>query len=292
MNINWQKSAFFAIFLMGVNGCAIRQNIKGPGETNINEKGGIPDNYKLVWADEFNNVGMPAKDKWQFDTSRNKEGWYNNELQYYAANRSKNVRIENGILTIEAHKEDLNQDDFPDWGGQKFTSGKITTDGIFSFTYGFVDVRAKLPCQTGSWPAIWTLFSDANLEWPDGGEIDIMEHTGIRSGEIVQTTHTKSYYHITNTQKSVSTKISDVCDSFHNYQLTWTEDFIKMGIDGQNYFSFRNDKSGNIANWPYFKPQYLILNLAIGGMFTKPAPVDENSLPWQFQIDYVRVYQK
>lgn len=260
-----------------------------PGSPRIVEIGGIPAGYALVWSDEFNIDGLPDSKKWQYDYGQNKDGWYNNEKQYYSVGRAKNSRVENGKLIIEAHKEDLSE--FSDWGGQKYSSARIHTDNILEFTYGFVEVRAKLPCQIGSWPAIWTLFGDEDYEWPEGGEIDIMEHTGSRPGTITQTTHTKNYHHAINTQKSVDTLISDACETFHNYQMLWTKDYVKMGVDGNFHFIYRNFDGASKADWPFSMPQFLIINLAIGGDFTGKAGIDDNGFPSRFEIDYVRVYQ-
>ncbi len=266
-----------------------------PSCTTINQiennSGQVPSGYKLVWRDEFSGAA-PDLSKWSYDTSRNLDGWYNDERQYYSANRAKNTRIENGILILEAHKEDLNKTDFPDWGGQKYTSGKLISAGKFDFTYGYVEVRAKLPCQIGSWPAIWTLYSDPNADWPDGGEIDILEHTGATPGLIQASTHTLKLNHIKGTQNTAYKTIPHACDSFHNYHLEWTKDYIKQGVDGQNYMSHLNSEPNDFGKWPFDTPQYIILNLAVGGMYVGAKGIDDNSFPWQFQIDYVRVYKK
>ena len=113
---------------------------------------GVPAGYVQVWADEFDRPGAPDPKKWAYDTSRNKEGWYNEELQYYAADRPENVRVENGRLILEARNERLA--DKADFGGQDYASGKLVTSGLADWKYGYIEVRAKLACGRGLWPAI------------------------------------------------------------------------------------------------------------------------------------------
>ena len=103
---------------------------------------GIPTNWKLVWADEFDQAGLPNASKWMFDTERNKAGWYNNERQYYSKDRLENAQVDNGLLTITARKEQLNN--ASDYGGQAYTSARLLTRGKASWTYGYFEIRAKL----------------------------------------------------------------------------------------------------------------------------------------------------
>lgn len=112
-----------------------------------------PANARLIWHDEFNGTALDAG-KGRYDTSRNKQGWFNGELEYYSA--GQNLSVANGFLTIEARHEKLDPKRFPDWGSQEYTSAKILSEGA-GWTYGFYEVRAKLPCARGMWPAIWML---------------------------------------------------------------------------------------------------------------------------------------
>src|SRR6266404_6814456 len=156
-----------------------------------------PANARLVWHDEFNGTALDGN-HWQFDTARNKQGWFNGERQYYSA--GQNLRVANGLLTIEARHEKLNPNLFPDWGGQEYTSAKILSKGS-GWTYGFYEVRAKLPCARGTWPAIWMLPVEMT-KWPDEGEIDIMEQVGAEPNLIYASLHTKLFNHILKTQRS------------------------------------------------------------------------------------------
>jgi beta-glucanase (GH16 family) len=262
----------------------------GPGTPAISETGGIPPGYRLVWSDDFDVAGLPDAAKWSYDTERNAAGWYNNELQYYAQARAENSRVVNGMLEITARKEDLSSAGFGDWSGQKYSSARLFTRGKASWTYGFVEVRAKLPCGTGSWPAIWTLSNPPQTAWPDDGEIDIMEHVGFDQGVVHGTVHTGAYNHVRGNDKSATINIPDLCNEFHRYQLGWTASRITLGVDDHNYYQYSNDGSGN-AEWPFDSPQFLILNIAVGGDWGGQQGVNDTIFPITMQIDYVRVYQ-
>ena len=260
-----------------------------PITAGTDESLALPAGYKLVWSDEFEKPGLPDSGKWAWDTARNKQGWYNNELQYYAADRLENVRVESGHLIIEARKERLSGKS--DFGGQDYASGKIVTKGLADWRYGYIEVRAKLPCGRGIWPAIWMLASDGKRGWPAMGEIDIMEHVGWDPGRVHGTVHTKAYNHTVGTQKGSSTLVADACTAFHNYQLDWNADRILIGIDGRAHMRFDNDHKGDPATWPFATPEYLILNVAVGGWGGQMG-IDPAAFPAKMEVDYVRVWQK
>lgn len=263
----------------------------GPGASAINEAGGIPTGYNLVWSDEFDTDGLPDATKWAYDVDRNFAGWYNNELQYYANARAANSRVEDGNLVITALREDLSTEGLTDWGGQLYSSARLVTRGKAQWTYGFIEIRAKLPCGRGTWPALWMLSAPPQTTWPDDGEMDIMEHVGFDPGVIHGTMHTAAYNHTRNNARTATTTVADACTDFHKYQLTWTANQIKVGVDDHNYYQYSNDHSGN-AEWPFDSPQYLIMNIAVGGDWGGQMGVDEAAFPAQMEIDYVRVYQQ
>jgi beta-glucanase (GH16 family) len=242
-----------------------------------------PKGYVLKWSDEFNGNGMPDQRKWSYDTEANKTGWYNNELQYYAVNRKKNSYLASGALNITAWKEKLTT--APDYGGQAYTSARLISRDKFAFTYGFVEVRAKLPCKKGMWPAAWMLGTGA--KWPDAGEIDFMEHVSITPGEIYGTLHSASTAGTDGDGGSIHS--NSVCQAFHLYQVEWTKDFIAFALDGVVYHKVANKGLG-AAQWPFTKPQYLLLNLAVGGDW--PGPPEDASFPSTFSVDYIRVWQR
>lgn len=254
--------------------------IAATGATPVVAK--VPKGYHLVWSDEFNKPGLPDPGKWMWDTHANKRGWYNEELQYYAANRAENARIEDGKLVITARREALT--DAADYGGQQYTSARLTTQGKARWTYGFFEIRARLPCGAGTWPAIWTL-GDGRPH-PDGGEIDIMEQTGNDPSNVSATIHNRATVGTYGNGAAIT--LADVCEVFHDYQLTWNPDALAVTIDGKPVHRYaRQGKTA--AGWPFDQPQYLLLNLAIGGAMG--GKVDDAIFPRRFEIDYVRVYQ-
>lgn len=233
-----------------------------------------------AWSDEFNYSGLPDSSKWSYDVGGH--GWGNNELQFYTASRPENARVENGNLIIEAHRED--------WEGKNYTSARLVSKGKGDWTYGRIEVRAKLPKGLGTWPAIWMLASTTPLAWPDDGEIDIMEHVGFDHGRVHGSVHTKKYNHVAGTQKTAQVMVPDCSENYHVYGLNWTKDSIHVSVDGKDYFHFANEKTGKDA-WPFDQPFHLLLNIAVGGNWGGMKGVDENIWPQRMEIDYVRVWK-
>ncbi len=238
---------------------------------------------KLVWSDEFDKGTLPDTTKWAYNIGTGSNGWGNNESEYYTKD-STNARIENGSLIIEARKESK--------GGKNYTSARLLTQGKASWTYGRLEIRAKLPKGIGSWPAIWMLGSNFEgpgaVGWPACGEIDIMEHTGKELGAISFSAHSKLLNWTLGTQKTYKTNIDNV-DAFHVYSIDWTKDMIKFYVDGVLYYNVPNDGRG-VDAYPFVAPQFLLLNLAVGGNFAGNS-VDDSIFPIRMEVDYVRVYQ-
>lgn len=253
--------------------------------------GALPDGYEMVWSDEFNGTGLPDPARWTYDTHANKTGWYNEELQYYSDGRLENSRQEEGRLIIEAHAEELDPAAFDDLGGQEFTSARLITRDTQTWTYGFFEIRARLPCAYGSWPAIWTLGTREGVGWPEIGEIDIMEHVGRNPGVVHATVHTKDYNHVLGTQRESVVRLPDACETFHRYQLHWTEDRVLVGIDDVMYYELENDGTG-YGSWPLVDPHYLLLNVAVGGWGGEPEEINPDDFPVRMEVDYVRVWQQ
>jgi beta-glucanase (GH16 family) len=248
-----------------------------------------PADARLVWSDEFRGNALDIS-RWQYDTARNKEGWYNGELQYYSAGRSENLRVGNGVLTIEARREALDPARFADWGGQKYTSARIFSKGP-GWTYGFYEIRAKLPCARGTWPAIWMLPVEMK-KWPEDGEIDIMEQVGAEPNLIYASLHTELFNHTRNTQRSAQNLVPTSCTAFHVYQLDWTPESITIGVDGHGILRVLNDRPGGKGAWPFSTPFDIILNLAIGGDWAAAKGIDDAAMPQRMEVDYVRVWQR
>ncbi len=242
----------------------------------------VPAHYRLVWADEFDVAGLPDATRWAYDTERNRLGWYNNELQYYSGPRLDNARVSGGRLLITARRESLST--APDWGGQRYTSTRLITRGKAAWTYGFFEIRAKLPCGRGTWPAIWMLGTGG--VWPDDGEIDIMEQVGSNASRVFGTVHTQGGSG--GAGRGAATQVADACTAFHDYQLHWTADEIAIGVDGVVYFRYPNPRSGR-RFWPFDAPQYLLLNIAIGGVLG--GTVDDSIFPVTMEVEHVRIWQ-
>ena len=247
----------------------------------------LPDDYRLVWQDEFDTGELPDPRRWAYDTHRNRQGWYNGEAQYYARNRPRNVRLEDGKLIVEAHAERLNRADHPDWGGQDFTSGRLVTRGRESWRQGFFEVRARLPCGRGTWPALWLLPERETGRW-QGGEVDIAEHVGAQPGVVHHSVQTPDRNFRSGNQRSGTTAVPDACTAFHRYQLHWTDTWIRIGVDDRVGLSVRVADLGIRLGTPMF----LIVNLAIGGHWGGAQGVDAAALPARLEVDYVRVYQR
>jgi len=257
--------------------------------------------WKLVWADEFNEPGLPNPAKWDYETGFIR----NNEQQYYTRARRENARVEDGVLIIEARKEQWKNPAYDPAaqgrgrgrGGRgrefaEYTSASLTTRGKASWTYGRIEVRAKLPAGRGTWPAIWTLGTNQRqVGWPACGEIDIMEFVGFEPGVVHANIHTKKYNHVLKTGKGDKIRIDDASEAFHVYAVQWEPDRLDFFVDGRQYFTFRNEGTGPDA-WPYDQAQFLILNLAIGGSWGGQKRIDDSIFPQQFCLDYVRVYTR
>ncbi|TLX75030.1 glycoside hydrolase family 16 protein [Labilibacter sediminis] len=240
--------------------------------------------YELVWSDEFDYVGLPDSAKWGYDTEGNIQGWGNNEDQHYTVARKQNAWVEDGVLHITAIHEEYED--------KMYTSARLMS--LADWQYGKVEVRAKLPDAKGTWSAIWMMpggwsFKDGN--WPDIGEIDIMEHVGHDLGVIHASAHSKDYQWQKNTQKTATVNITDVNTKFHSYIIEWTPKVMKAYVDDQLYFSYRNEGKG-VDKWPYDKPFYLIMNIAVGGAWGSVQGIDAQAFPQTMEVDYVRIYQK
>ena len=239
-----------------------------------------------TFSDEFAGSAID-RSTWWFDTSRNALGWHNNERQYYSAARPKNARIENGALVIQAHHEKLSKARFADWGGQAYTSARLVTRRAYG--YGFYEVRAKLPCGRGAWPAIWLLPSSG--KWPDAGEIDIMEMVGWNPNVIHATLHSAAFNHRLGTQRGAEKRVTNSCTAFVRYQLDWKPHSITIGINDRGFMRVANDQAGDAAAWPFTRPYQLILNVAVGGDWGGQRGVDNNAFPQAMHVDYVRYWQ-
>lgn len=240
--------------------------------------------YTLVWSDEFDYSGLPDSSKWEYDTEGNEHGWGNNEAQFYTKKRIENALVENGVLNITAIKEDF-QD-------KEYTSARLVSKA--DWQYGKFEVRAKIPNGRGTWAAIWMMpggwtFNDGN--WPDVGEFDIMEHVGHDAGVIHASAHSRDYQWQKGTQQTDTIHVSTASENFHSYIWEWTPTVVRAYVDEKMYFEYENEGLGE-GKWPYEKPFYLILNVAVGGAWGSLQGIDAEAFPQTMLVDYVRVYKK
>jgi beta-glucanase (GH16 family) len=256
--------------------------------------------WKLVWSDEFNQPGAPDPSRWNYEYGFVRNG----ERQFYTEGRPENARVENGMLIIEARKERFaipgsrpaakpgSKGRSGRGGGYaEYTSASVTTQGKAAWTYGRIEVRAKLPVGLGTWPAIWTLGSNIRtVGWPACGEIDIMEFVGFKPGVVHTNIHTSASNHVKGNNRGSKLTLADASTAFHVYAMEWDKQKIDVFVDGRKYFTYRNEGTGR-GGWPFDGPQYLILNLAIGGSWGGQKGIDDRIFPQRFEIDYVRAYE-
>lgn len=252
--------------------------------------GEIPIFDNLVWHDEFDIDGAVNNQKWFHQTLiPNGNSWYNDEIQHYT-NRIQNSFVSNGHLSIVAIKEP-----FTNQGVTKqFTSARLNSK--FAFTYGKVDVRAKLPSGNGTWPAIWTLGKNINepgaywqtqgfgtTSWPACGEMDIMEHWGNNQNFVQSATHTPSSFGATINHGGQF--IETVSSEFHTYTLYWYPNKLVFLVDDKIHFVYQPSIQ-NASTWPFTLDQYLLLNIAI------ESSISPNFTQGSMDVDFVRVYQE
>lgn len=252
------------------------------------------ENWKLVWADEFEVAGAPDPKKWT-----NEVGFIRNkEAQYYTVGRKENARVEDGKLVIEARKERYPNERFQAGNNRRgpefaeFTSASLTTENLAEWTHGRVEVKAKLPQGRGVWPAIWMLGTNIReVGWPACGEIDIMEYVGFEPDVIHANIHTRKYNHVKGTGKGDRLKVEKPFDAFHVYAIEWSGEKIDFYVDEEKYFTYAKEDGAGDDAWPFDQPHYLILNLAIGGAWGGQKGINDSIFPVRYEIDYVRVYE-
>ncbi|SDX94313.1 Glycosyl hydrolases family 16 [Lutibacter oricola] len=226
----------------------------------------------LVWSDEFDTAGAPDTANWTYDLGAG--GWGNGEAQTYT-NNAENVIVEDGVLKITAKAD----------GSGGYTSTRLKSQGLQSFKYGRIDVKAKLPASQGTWPAIWMLGdSFSTVGWPKCGEIDIMEQKGQDKATSLGTLHWWDDASSSNASYGTTTSVENASTEFHVYSLDWDETSLKIYVDDVEFFSMNN--SGDL---PFNDNFFVILNIAMGG--TLGGTIDPAFTEDTMEIDYIRVYQ-
>jgi beta-glucanase (GH16 family) len=262
---------------------------------SVSIKAQTPSKRKLVFADEFNYTGLPDSTKWDYEKGFVREA----EPQYYTVKRLQNCRVENGMLVIEGRKEQYPNPGYKAGSNKRtekeefapYTSGSINTYGKYSWRYGRIEVKAKVPGGNGSWPAFWMLGDDHKTKgWPLCGEIDIMEFLGRDSTKVHATVHYADSLG-RHRQQGTAPVMGKPADDFHIYAVDWDDKTMDFYYDDQKYFTFeyKNMKGADVN--VFKKKFYLLLNLALGSKEDWGGPQDDTILPIKYYIDYVRVYQ-
>jgi len=242
-----------------------------------------PEGMELVWSDEFDGDTID-RSNWTFDIGG--WGWGNGEAQYYT-DRPENARIENGLLVIELREEE--------YDGSFYTSTRLKTQGLREFQYGRMEARIKVPAGSGTWPAFWMLGADFDNEsddpskqWPNVGEIDIMEYVGREPDLVLGTIHGPGYSGAGGRSKWNRQEF-DIADDFHIFAIDWDAEGIRFFFDDDMYFEIGPEDLGD-REWVFDQPFFFILNLALGGTLGGSIAPDLE-YPIQYYVDYVRVYQ-
>lgn len=241
--------------------------------------------WELVWHEEFDGDAID-RTNWTFDIGG--WGWGNGEAQYYT-DRPENARVENGLLVIEARQEK--------YENSYYTSARLLTQDLQEFQYGRIEARLKVPPGAGLWPAFWMLGSDFkrnpddpyDSNWPEAGEIDIMEYVGREPDLIMGTVHGPGYSGSTGRSKW-NRQDFEIADDFHTYAIEWNYDGISWFFDGDKYFTLRREDIGDLE-WVFDNEFFILLNLALGGQFAGQISLD-TKFPANLYVDYVRVYQQ
>ena len=237
--------------------------------------------WQIVWQDEFEGTELNLKN-WTFDIGGN--GWGNQELEAYT-DRPENVRVEDGMLVIEAREE-------PEMvAGRDYSSARLKTQGLHAWQYGRIEARIKLPYGQGIWPAFWMLGDNLYQKgWPTAGEIDIMEFIGREPEHIYATVHAPGYSGGNGVGSSLTVSADSLRNDFHVYAIEWEENEIRWYFDDQQYFKLTPDDDVP-DQWIFDHPFFIILNLAVGGRWPG-YPDDTTEFPQFLYVDYVRVYQR
>lgn len=241
--------------------------------------------WKLVWSDEFNGASGSAVDakNWTFDVGNGSNGWGNSELEYYTNGTNNAAMDGTGNLVITARKESM--------GGMAYTSARLKTQGLHAWQYGRIEGRMKIPAGQGIWPAFWMLGNDiATVNWPNCGEIDVMENIGKEPNIIHGSAHGPGYSG-GNPLTAQTTLSAAVSSAYHLFAVEWDATSIRWYVDDTLYSTKTNADIPSGTTWVYTHPFFIILNVAVGG--TWPGSPDGTTVfPQQMLVDYVRVCQK
>ena len=237
-----------------------------------------------LFRDDFDGTGLEALDRGAWNVEVNCDGGGNNELQCYV-DSAENIFLSDGMLHITARRE----------SDGRVTSGRLTTQGKVEIAYGRWEARLKVPGVLGTWPAFWTLGNDiGNISWPACGEIDIMENfqraPPDRSGEsIYSTAHSAKHSWGTNTALPGGFSTALDLTQFHVVRMDWSPDKLEFFVNGNRTWHLDRSPGSTNYDWPYAKPHFALLNLAIGGNGVGYATPPDDAYPLTYSIDYVSI---
>jgi beta-glucanase (GH16 family) len=233
---------------------------------------------KLIYHQDFKQVGSIDRTLWTLEVG---EKWANNESQCYVDD-SDHAFIKDGKLTLKAtiHEGE----------SCKYRSARLNSRGKFEYQYGKLIIRAKMPTGRGAWPALWLMGAQKGfVKWPQCGEIDLVEFAGNRPGIITCAIHTQTYNHRKGNDKGTKISVKDASQTFHDYILIWTKEYLSFQIDDIEFFRVRKVAGDTADEWPFDQPFYLIMNLAVGGWYG--GKIVDQDLPFDMQIESIKIYQ-
>ncbi len=243
--------------------------------------------YTLVFEDRFQGCALDSEN---WNVELHEPGWVNEEWQRYV-DSPDNIRVQDGTLSLCPVRR-LRED-----GTVEYTSGRISSRGKREFTGGLFEARLKVPRGRGYLPAFWLLADEEKYgPWPVCGEIDIMEIMGQDTGRNYGTVH-YGLPHAQN-QGQLVLEQGDFAEEFHDFVLVWEPEELRWYVDGHLYHRVRSWFSaateGEPAPFPapFDHPMYLILNLAVGGVWVGYPDETTDFEHAAFTVKYVRVWQK
>ncbi|MCY1083312.1 glycoside hydrolase family 16 protein [Archangium lansingense] len=270
-----------AMVTLACDPAANRTTKPDPLPTNPQQPGS---EWQLVWQDEFEGTAgtPPSAERWVHDVGGH--GWGNEQWEFNTA-RPENASLDGaGNLLITARKES--------YQGRSYTSARINTRGRFEHTYGRFEARIQLPVGRGIWPAFWLLGANlAEVDWPECGEIDIMEYRGQLPALVRGSLHGPGYSGGGNIGYEHAVSGGKLNEDFHVYAVEWEPNRIRWLLDGVTFFETTPARLPAGARWVFDHPHFIILNVAVGGNFVGP-PDNSTVFPQQMKVDYVRVYSR
>jgi len=293
------------LLMLAAAGTAQNSKATAQGNGNATQNAAIAaqesGEWRLVWHDEFDGTGAPDSTKWQSEYGFVR----NEEAQWY---QPENAYLLGGVLVLEGRCDSVPNPHYradapADWRNRpyaQYSSASINTRGKFSFQYGRMEVRARIPAVCGAWPAIWTL--GTAREWPSCGECDVMEFYQIDGAPHILANAAwgddRRFHAVWNSTKTPYShfleKDRDWGEKFHIWVMDWSESAIRIYLDGEllNDIDLRTTQNGRLGDYanPFQQPHYILLNLAIGGINGGEPQAD--AFPMRYEIDYVRVYEK